>query len=162
MATVTVTVMCLYSYVIGVFYGTAVNVPVNHNHGVNYNSMNATGNDMNGTLTLGVLIPWEQGWLVGPSVGSAFLLGLDEVRRRQLLPGYQINWLLRDDYCAPRRGMQVSSLNLIISNTLFILYLCSTCYSVIHETWMLSVKVNTENKNWLKNLSLVKSLKERQ
>lgn len=64
--------------------------------------------DGNSTLTLGYLIAWEQGWLGGPVMGSAIILGVEEVYRRNLLPGYQIEWVLRDDYCEPRRGMQVT------------------------------------------------------
>ncbi len=63
----------------------------------------------NETLTVGFLIPWEQGsWRVGPFLGSAVVLGIQEVQRRQLLPGYEIDWVMRDDYCEPRRGMQMA------------------------------------------------------
>ena len=44
---------------------------------------------------------------MGPLIGSAFLVGLEEVKRRRLLPGYEIEWVLRDSWCRPRRGMQM-------------------------------------------------------
>ncbi len=65
---------------------------------------NETDSFPNGKLTLGYLVPW-QGWPVGPSVGSAIILGINEIEKRQLLPGYEIEWLLRNDACEARRGM---------------------------------------------------------
>ncbi len=59
-------------------------------------------------LTIGYLVPWEQGWLVGPHLGSAVMLGIKEVEKRQLLPGYHLKWEMRDTYCEPRRGMQMA------------------------------------------------------
>ncbi len=61
----------------------------------------------NHTLTLGLSIPWEQGWLLGGQIGTAFVLGLKEVEQRQILPGYVIKWIWRDSYCEPRRGMSM-------------------------------------------------------
>ncbi len=62
----------------------------------------------NKTLTLGYTIPWNQGWLVGRQIGSAILVGIDEVNHRQLLPMYDIKWVLRDTYCEPKRGMAMA------------------------------------------------------
>ncbi len=42
---------------------------------------------------------------MGYSIGSAFVVGLEEVEKRQLLPGYKIEWVLRDTWCRSRRGM---------------------------------------------------------
>jgi hypothetical protein len=66
------------------------------------------GKVTNKTLTLGFLLPWEKGWSAGPFLGSAIILGIKEVQNRQLLPGYELKWVMRDDYCNPRRGMQVA------------------------------------------------------
>ncbi len=68
-------------------------------------SGNIQGVAVNNTLTLGYLVSWEQGIIFGPYVGSAIIVGIQEVRRRGLLPGYDIEWVLRDDYCEPRRGI---------------------------------------------------------
>ncbi len=62
----------------------------------------------NKTLTLGYIIPWNRGWLVGHQIGSAILVGIEEVNRRQLLPMYDINWLLRDTYCEPKQGIAMA------------------------------------------------------
>ncbi len=62
----------------------------------------------NNTLTIGLSIPWEQGWKLGGLIGSAFVLGIREVEKRQLLPGYEIKWIWRDSYCEPRRGMAMA------------------------------------------------------
>ena len=59
------------------------------------------------TLTIGYILPWERGWIVGQTVGSSIILGIEEVQRRQLLPGYEIQWLMRDTFCEPMRGIQV-------------------------------------------------------
>ena len=58
-------------------------------------------------LTIGVLVPWEKGWTVGASMGSAIVVALDTVERLQLIPGYDINFELRDDYCEATRGLKV-------------------------------------------------------
>ena len=68
---------------------------------------NIQGEALNKRLTLGYILPWTQGWPLGPSIGSAIILGMEEVRNREILPGYDIEWELRDDFCEPRRGMQV-------------------------------------------------------
>ena len=72
---------------------------------------NVQGVAVNNTLTLGYLVPWAEDheWEIGPYVGSAIILGIEEVHRRQLLPGYDIEWILRDDYCEKQRGMQVGA-----------------------------------------------------
>ena len=62
----------------------------------------------NNTLTLGCSIPWIRGWLIGGQIGSAVSIAIEEVHRRQLLPGYEIEWIWRDSYCEPRRGMAMA------------------------------------------------------
>ena len=62
------------------------------------------GGDNRSSLTLGLILPWEQGWTVGGYLASAIIVGLEEVESRQLLPDYQVNWTFRDDYCEPKRG----------------------------------------------------------
>ena len=69
---------------------------------------NIQGVAVNNTLTLGYLVSWQKGWIAGPYLGSAIVVGIQEVRRRGLLPGYEIEWVFGDDYCEPRRGTQVT------------------------------------------------------
>ena len=57
------------------------------------------GKVTNGTLTLGYLISWSHEWAIGPLIGSALNVGLKEVRRRQLIPDYEIEWILADTWC---------------------------------------------------------------
>ena len=57
------------------------------------------GKVTNGTLTLGYLISWTHEWAIGPLIGSALNVGLKEVRRRQLIPDYDIEWILADTWC---------------------------------------------------------------
>ncbi len=59
-------------------------------------------------LVLGFTIPWSQKWLVGPKIASAIILGIDEVGNRELLPGYEIDWIWRDSYCESSRGMAMA------------------------------------------------------
>ena len=40
------------------------------------------------TLTVGYAISWSHDWVAGPNMGSAFVVALDEIERRQLLPGF--------------------------------------------------------------------------
>ena len=66
---------------------------------------NATGKPK---LNLAILIPWTQEWEIGPKMGSGVVLGIQEVERRGLLSGYDIEWTLRDTYCKPRQGLSVA------------------------------------------------------
>ena len=59
---------------------------------------------LNNTLTIGYIIPWSHDWPIGPSTGSAISLGIKEVERRGLLPGYQIDWVIEDTYCQVNHG----------------------------------------------------------
>ncbi len=59
----------------------------------------------NKKLTLGYSLPWSHGWNVGTLFASAIVLGIREVHKRQLLPGYEIEWIKRNSYCEPRHGM---------------------------------------------------------
>ncbi len=69
---------------------------------------NIQGKALNGTLTLAYTLSWNQEWLVGQSIGSAIIIGIEEVYRRQILPGYDIDWVWRDSYCQPRQGMKMA------------------------------------------------------
>ncbi len=69
---------------------------------------NIQGVATNQTLTLGYAMPWQAGWQFGVGVGSAIVLGIREVEKRQLLPGYKIEWVLMDDWCWSLHGMQVA------------------------------------------------------
>ncbi len=64
-------------------------------------------NGGNKTLTLGYSLPWSRGWNVGTMLAPAIVLGIREVHKRQLLLGYEIEWMKRDSYCEPRRGMTI-------------------------------------------------------
>ncbi len=57
------------------------------------------------TLTLGYSVTWSHGWNIGTMFASAIVLGIREVHKRQLLPGYEIEWIKRNSYCEPQRGM---------------------------------------------------------
>ena len=62
----------------------------------------------NKTLNLGVLIPWTQEWDLGQAMGSGVIVGLEEVEKRDLLPGYDIKWRWNDTYCKPRQGLSAA------------------------------------------------------
>ena len=62
----------------------------------------------NNSLKLAYLIPWSRGWKMGPYIGSAFLLGIESVKERQLLPGYEIEWTWSDTQCEPLRGIKMA------------------------------------------------------
>ncbi len=66
------------------------------------------GDNTNKTLNLGLSIPWEVGWKVGGQIASAMILGLKEIKKRQLLHGYEIEWIWRDSYCQAGSGMAVA------------------------------------------------------
>ncbi len=60
------------------------------------------------TLTFGCSLPWDKGWPVGGEIASAVIIAIEEIHRRQLLPGYEIEWIWRDSYCEPRHGMAMA------------------------------------------------------
>ena len=60
------------------------------------------GKVTNGTLTLGYLLSWSHEWAVGPFIGSAIAVGINEIKRRQLLPDYDVDWILADTRCEVR------------------------------------------------------------
>lgn len=59
------------------------------------------------SLTLAYSIPWTGVIDLGGSFASAINIGLKEVHRRQLLPGYKIHWVMRDSSCSTHKGMKV-------------------------------------------------------
>ena len=63
-----------------------------------------SGHAVNGTLTLGYLLPWSHDWSLGVSTAPAITIAIREVDRRELLPGYRIEWVIRDTWCAVLRG----------------------------------------------------------
>ncbi len=69
---------------------------------------NIQGMVLNNTLTLGYFVTWEVGAIIGPYVGSAIDVGIREVYHRDILPGYEIEWVFRDDHGEPRQGMQAA------------------------------------------------------
>lgn len=48
------------------------------------------------SLKIGFLISWTGAYPLGERTGSAGPLAVDEVKRRNLLPGYNIEWTWRD------------------------------------------------------------------
>ncbi len=68
---------------------------------------NIQGQAANNTFTLAYTLSWNQEWLVGRQIGSAIILGIEEVYRRNILPGYQIEWTWRDSYCQPNQGTKM-------------------------------------------------------
>ncbi len=89
-----------------------------------YRGGNVQGMAVNKTLTMALSIPWIQGWPVGIRSGSAIIVDIEEVERRQLLPGYHIDWIWRDSQCDPTIGipmivdmwMSVKDLDVIIGD----------------------------------------------
>ncbi len=65
-----------------------------------------SGQVVNNTLTIAFTFPWSGAWPAGPSIGGAFIVGLEEVRRRNLLPGYDIQWVLKDSACNGMQGIK--------------------------------------------------------
>ena len=63
---------------------------------------------VNNTLTIGYLWPWTHAWPVGPYSASALVVALTEIERRQLLPGFNIEWIMEDSWCEGKRGMQMA------------------------------------------------------
>ena len=59
---------------------------------------------VNHTLTIGFLVSFESEWLSGPYVASAIILGIEEVKARHLLPGYDIEWLWANSGCDAIKG----------------------------------------------------------
>ena len=55
-------------------------------------------------LKLALLSPFSGGWPVAPKAASAVQLGLQEVARLQLLPGYNITWTVGDSSCNGNHG----------------------------------------------------------
>ncbi len=62
----------------------------------------------NSTLTIAYLWPWTHIWPVGPTTGSTIILALREVERRQLLPGFNIEWYMKDSWCEANHGFKVA------------------------------------------------------
>ncbi len=69
------------------------------------NCGNVQGIAVNNTLMLGYLLPWEKEWLPSQKIGSAIVIGIEEVYKRQLLPGYKVDFTSpKDTYCNANRG----------------------------------------------------------
>lgn len=60
------------------------------------------------TLQVGVLMPWKEGRILGPYIGGAVVVGLQEVEKRQILPNFTIQWHWKDTFCQPRQGLAVA------------------------------------------------------
>ncbi len=60
----------------------------------------------NKTFTLGFVLPWEKEVRLGGIIGSAMLVGVQEVYKRQILHGYEIEFSWRDTWCNAQRGMR--------------------------------------------------------
>ena len=57
------------------------------------------------SLKIGFLISWTGAYPLGERTGSAGPLAVDEVKRRNLLPGYNIEWTWRDTSWNSRKGL---------------------------------------------------------
>ncbi len=66
---------------------------------------NIQGVVLNNTLTIGYTIPWSHDWVAGPYMGSAIILGIETVNKRNILPGYELRWVWRNTKCKPRPGI---------------------------------------------------------
>ena len=62
----------------------------------------------NKTLVLGFAIPWSRGLSSGARFGSAPIPAINEVKKRNILPQYDVNFVFRDSYCEYSRGMQIA------------------------------------------------------
>jgi len=60
-----------------------------------------------GDMKLGVLIPWTQSRPVGPFMGSAIMLGVDTVRKNNILPSVNITWTWQDSFCKGLRSNKI-------------------------------------------------------
>ena len=58
----------------------------------------------NHTLNVALLIPFTEYWELGDKAASAIIPAMEEIERRQLLPGYQVNWVIRDTGCVSYKG----------------------------------------------------------
>ncbi len=67
---------------------------------------NECGKYKNNTLTIAFTFSWTGVWPAGRTIGGAFVVGLEEVRRRNILPGYNIQWQFRDSACSAMVGIR--------------------------------------------------------
>lgn len=65
-----------------------------------------TDSQQKSTIKIGVVIPWTGGWRVGHLIGSAVLLGFEEVEKRNILPAYKVEWTWEDSFCNARLGLK--------------------------------------------------------
>ena len=63
----------------------------------------ANGPEVAGTKSLSLAIMGPSRYIQGAVAG--FSLGFEEIERRQLLPGYAIDWTYWDTQCNPFHGM---------------------------------------------------------
>lgn len=97
-------------------------------------------NSSQGVLTLGILIPWESGWTVGPYIGGAVVVALEEINNRQLLSEYNIEWFWEETKCEARHGLG-AALKLLNSHPLSA-YIGGGCSVVCEHVALLSDAVN--------------------
>lgn len=58
-------------------------------------------------LKLGVLIPWTQSRPVGPFMAPAIMIGLDTVRKNNILINVNITWDWKDSFCKGLRSNKI-------------------------------------------------------
>ena len=68
----------------------------------------------NHTLNVALLIPFTLGWEIGSSAAAAIIPATKEIIQRQLLSGYQIDWIVRDSSCVPHKGEIASNKSLVL------------------------------------------------
>lgn len=59
----------------------------------------------NNTFQMIFLVPWTKVWPLGGKVASALQVGLQTVRQKQYLPGYDVKFAWRDTMCTELRGV---------------------------------------------------------
>ena len=64
-------------------------------------------NDTEKVLNIAFMIPWSGDWPIGPSVASAFLIGLFKVIDLDILPGFHFDWDFEDTECSGLVGTKV-------------------------------------------------------
>lgn len=72
-------------------------------------------------LTLAYLIPYTHGYPIGYAVASTVIVSIEEIKKRQLLPGYEVHYIWRDSWCQPLHSVKV---------TLFGKFNCSLTFKI--------------------------------
>ena len=63
-------------------------------------------------MNLACLIPYTKTWPLGNVVAAGIIVGIKEVYKRNILPGYDVEFIWADSWCQPARSMKVMSTSL--------------------------------------------------